>query len=56
MKAKNASITFDAGDEHRLPSLRCITSKLAEIPVYEVVDARIIEGTGVADLSHAVMV
>jgi hypothetical protein len=55
-KAKNARITFDAGDEQRLPTLHYITSRLAEIPVYEVVDARIIEGTGVADLSHAVMV
>jgi hypothetical protein len=53
-KAKNARISIEAGDSSSLPTLHYITSRLAEIPVYEIVEARIIEGTGVADLSHVV--
>ena len=52
LKAKTANISLQAGTEQDLPTLHYITSRLAEIPVYEVVDAKIVEGTGVADLSH----
>jgi hypothetical protein len=55
-KAKNASIEIKAGNWKILPTLHHITSRLAEIPIYEVVEARIVEGTGVADLNHVVRV
>ena len=47
-----ANISIQSGTEQDLPTLHYITSRLAEIPIYEVVDAKIVEGTGVADLSH----
>jgi hypothetical protein len=56
LKAKTATVSLQAGDEQALPTLHYITSRLAEIPIYEVVDARIVEGTGVADLSHVSVV
>jgi hypothetical protein len=56
LKAQTASISLQAGSEHSLPTLHYITSRLAEIPIYEVVDAKITEGLGVADLSHVVVI
>jgi hypothetical protein len=52
LKAKSANIFIQAGEEKDLPTLHYITSRLAEIPIYEVIEAKIVEGTGVADLSH----
>lgn len=56
LRAQTASISFQAGSEQSLPTLHYITSRLAEIPIYEVVDAKITEGLGVADLSHVVAI
>lgn len=51
--AGKASFTLDAGNWNSLPTLHHIVSRLAEIPVYEVVQAKVSEGTGVPDVSSA---
>lgn len=51
LKAKDARISFDALDWQALPTLHHIISRLQEIPVYEVIEAKIVEGTGVSDVS-----
>jgi acetoacetate decarboxylase len=53
MKASSADLKFDALDWKALPTLHHIVERLQEIPVYEVVEAKIIEGTGVGDVSAA---
>ncbi|KAH7402662.1 hypothetical protein BKA66DRAFT_564567 [Pyrenochaeta sp. MPI-SDFR-AT-0127] len=52
-KATSAEIEFDALDWKALPTLHHIVERLQEIPVYEVVEAKIVEGTGVSDVSSA---
>ncbi|KAF1941286.1 FAD/NAD(P)-binding domain-containing protein [Clathrospora elynae] len=51
LKASAADISFDARDWKALPTLHHIVARLEEIPVYEVVEAKIVEGTGVGDVS-----
>jgi hypothetical protein len=51
LKASSAEISFDALDWKMLPTLHHIVKRLQEIPVYEVVEAKIVEGTGVSDVS-----
>ncbi|KAJ4983382.1 hypothetical protein SVAN01_11117 [Stagonosporopsis vannaccii] len=51
LHAKNAKIQIDALDWKALPTLHHIVARLQEVPVYEVVEAKIIEGTGVSDVS-----
>ena len=53
LKAKDARIQFDALDWQALPTLHHIVARLQEVPVYEVVEAKIVEGTGVSDVSPA---
>jgi hypothetical protein len=45
------SMTFDAKDWNSLPTLHHVTSALAQIPVYEIVSAKVVEGLGVPDVS-----
>ncbi|KAI0403454.1 hypothetical protein F4802DRAFT_599052 [Xylaria palmicola] len=52
-KADKASVSFDSLDWEALPTLHHIVSRLAEIPIYEVVSAKIVEGLGVPDVSSA---
>lgn len=52
-QSKNASFSIEAGDWKRLPTLHHVISRLAEIPVYEIVAAKVVEGTGVPDVSSA---
>jgi hypothetical protein len=49
-KAAKASFQIDALNWDALPTLHHITSRLAEIPVYEVVGAKLVEGLGVPDV------
>jgi hypothetical protein len=49
----NAAVTFDALDWKALPTLHHVIARLQEIPIYEVVQASIVEGTGVSDVSGA---
>jgi hypothetical protein len=51
MKASSAEISFDALDWKALPTLHHIVERLKEVPMYEVVEAQIVEGTGVSDVS-----
>jgi hypothetical protein len=51
LKASGAEIKFDALDWKALPTLHHIVERLKEIPVYEVVEAKVVEGTGVSDVS-----
>lgn len=50
-RSTSASIKFDAMDNTVLPTLHHITSVLANIPIYEVVGAKIVSGKGVPDVS-----
>lgn len=52
-RAGKASISFDALDWDALPTLHHVISRLAEIPVYEVVSAKVVSGRGVPDVSSA---
>ncbi|KAE8825950.1 hypothetical protein HRS9122_10135 [Pyrenophora teres f. teres] len=51
LKAASATISFDALDWKALPTLHHIVARLQEIPVYEVVEAKVVEGRGVSDVS-----
>jgi hypothetical protein len=44
------SLSFDALDPKRLPTLHHIVERLAEIPIYEVLEAKIEKGRGVEDV------
>ncbi|KAJ0416728.1 hypothetical protein BJY00DRAFT_325985 [Aspergillus carlsbadensis] len=50
---KKASIQIDALDWEQLPTLHHVISRLAEVPVFEIVGAKVVEGTGVPDVSGA---
>lgn len=47
------SIEIEGLDWKRLPTLHNITSVLAEVPIYEIVGSKVVEGTGVPDVSAA---
>lgn len=49
--ASDASIKIDGLDWDALPTLHHIVSRLAEIPVYEIVGAKVVEGMGVPDVA-----
>lgn len=50
-KAQNATIELDALDWKALPTLHHVVQRLGEVPVYEVVEAKVVQGTGVSDVS-----
>ena len=52
-KAGKAEVKWERGDWESLPTLHYIADVLAEIPIYEVVGAKVVEGTGVPDVSTA---
>lgn len=52
-KPTKASVSFDKLDLDALPTLHHIVSVLADIPIYKVVGAKVVEGTGVPDVSSA---
>ena len=51
--SSNASIKFDSLEFKKIPTLHHIVSKLAEIPIYEIVEASVVRGSGVTDLFAA---
>ena len=51
--ASKASIKIDAMDWDALPTLHHIISRLEDIPIYEIVKARLVEGVGVPDVGAA---
>lgn len=52
-KATTASFKIDSLDWDALPTLHHVISRLAEIPVYEVVGAKVVSGVGVPDVGAA---
>jgi hypothetical protein len=52
-KASKARFKIDPLDWEQLPTLHHVISRLAELPVYEVVGAKVVEGVGVPDVSTA---
>lgn len=46
-KAKDASISLDKKDWKALPTIHHIIARLQELPILEIVDARVVEGNGV---------
>jgi hypothetical protein len=52
-RSEESRIEFVPTDWQSLPTLHHIVSGLAEIPVYEIVEAKVEEGHGVDDLSNA---
>ncbi|KAH6949523.1 hypothetical protein DER45DRAFT_624039 [Fusarium avenaceum] len=51
--AEKASFEFDPHDWEALPTLHHVISRLAEIPVYEILGGKVVEGVGVPDVSSA---
>ncbi|KAL2203512.1 FAD/NAD(P)-binding domain-containing protein [Sarocladium strictum] len=51
--AKTGSVRFDPLDWESLPTLHHVISRLAEIPIYEVISGKVVEGLGVPDVSSA---
>lgn len=52
-KAQKASFAIDSLDLEQLPTLHHVISRLTEIPIYDIVDAKVVEGEGVPDLAGA---
>jgi 2-polyprenyl-6-methoxyphenol hydroxylase-like FAD-dependent oxidoreductase len=52
-KASKPSFKIDSLDVDALPTLHHIISRLAELPVYEVVSGKVVEGLGVPDVAAA---
>lgn len=51
--SKSPNFKFDTLTQQDLPTLHHIVSKLAQIPVYEYLSAKVVEGYGVPDVSAA---
>ncbi|EFX04464.1 FAD-binding domain containing protein [Grosmannia clavigera kw1407] len=45
-ETSKASVSFEALDWESLPTLHHVVSRLAEIPIYEVIGAKVVEGLG----------
>ncbi|KAI9825935.1 MAG: hypothetical protein M1819_000454 [Sarea resinae] len=52
-RAKKSSIQIEGKDWDALPTLHHIVGALAEVPTYEIVEAKVVEGKGVSDLATA---
>lgn len=52
-QAEEVSVKLDAMDWDALPTLHHIVERLAEIPIYEVVAGKVVEGVGVPDVAGA---
>jgi hypothetical protein len=52
-KASKPKFKIDALDVDALPTMHHIISRLAELPVYEIVSGKVVEGAGVPDVAAA---
>lgn len=52
-KTKNASFKIDSLDWKQLPTLHHIIQRLGELPVLEIIEGKVVIGTGVADVRAA---
>ncbi|KAI1299107.1 hypothetical protein F5Y03DRAFT_386370 [Xylaria venustula] len=48
-RSTNAAIVFSAGDWTTLPTLHHVASSLAGMPIYDIVGAKVVEGSGVVE-------
>lgn len=55
-RAKRARIEIDALNWESLPTLYHVVNRLAEIPIDEIVEGKIVEGEGVPDVSSAMRI
>lgn len=51
--SSSAEFKLEAGDWKSLPTLHHVIARLAELPVFEIVGAKVTEGKGVPDVSNA---
>jgi hypothetical protein len=51
--ADKARVVFNKLEERCIPTMHCIVDMLADIPIYEVVSAKFVEGTGYPDMNGA---
>ncbi|CAI4214082.1 unnamed protein product [Parascedosporium putredinis] len=56
VRSKTGTIEANPGDWEALPTLHHVAEGLAEVPIYEVIEAKIEEGHGVEDVSQAVRI
>ncbi|KAI8286063.1 hypothetical protein K4K60_000757 [Colletotrichum sp. SAR11_57] len=52
-RSSDVSVKMDAHDWEKLPTLHHITKFLSEMPIYDFVSAKVVEGTGVPNVSGA---
>lgn len=52
-KKAGARVEMDGLDWEALPTLHHVAAALAKVPIYEIVSAKVVEGTGVPDVSAA---
>ncbi|KAK1600642.1 uncharacterized protein LY79DRAFT_574906 [Colletotrichum navitas] len=52
-RSPSASVTVEGHDWEKLPTLHHIAKFLAEMPIYKVLGAKVVEGTGVSNVSAA---
>ncbi|KAM3065714.1 hypothetical protein ACMFMG_011417 [Clarireedia jacksonii] len=52
-KASKASFKIDALNWEQLPTLHHVISRLEELPIYEIISGKVVEGVGVPDVSTA---
>lgn len=50
LRAKRAEVKLDALDWKKLPTLHHIVKRLEEIPIYEILEAKVVEGRGGSDV------
>ncbi|KAF6813339.1 FAD binding domain protein [Colletotrichum sojae] len=52
-RSSDATVKMDGHDWEKLPTLHHIARFLAEVPIYDIVGAKVVEGTGVPNVSAA---
>ncbi|OHW92982.1 FAD binding domain-containing protein [Colletotrichum incanum] len=52
-RSSDASVKMEGHDWEKLPTLHHVAKFLAELPIYDVVGAKVVEGTGVPNVSAA---
>jgi hypothetical protein len=53
VEARKSNIAFNSRSQADLPTLHHIVAKLEQIPIYEIISAKVVSGTGVPDASSA---
>jgi len=53
MTTRTARVKFNAGDWQSLPTLHHVAQRMADMPIYGVEEAKLVEGVGVPDICNA---